>query len=89
MKLSIRLLFAVCLCTVLILFPFEQSEAQSADMLASELSCASLYHLDWHQMDERQRNYASRCDAEAADAQWHEMYGGMDETDALSAVVWE
>ncbi|MDO4697019.1 MAG: hypothetical protein Q4A49_05815 [Neisseria sp.] len=89
MKIGIRLFFAVCLFVVFILFPLEQSEAQSADMLASELSCSGLYVLEWHEMDERQKHYSLKCDAAAADEQWYAVYGDMGEEENLSAVVWE
>ncbi|WP_274571045.1 hypothetical protein V6667_02100 [Neisseria leonii] len=59
------------------LMPSIHAEAQSADMTAAQLDCAYLAGTAETEMDARQRAYAVRCDAAAADAAWQQTYGGI------------
>lgn len=89
MKLHKRLAFVLTLLGMFVFFPFAESEAQSADMVVSELSCDKLYSLAWEEMDGREKDYSLRCDAQQADEQWNALYGGMSGQEKLSAVVLE
>lgn len=91
MKMNKRngLVLAGLLSIVLAAFPSSDSEAQSAEMPLSELSCPKLGVLPLDKMNSKQQMYAVQCDvAEAAQA-WEQSYGSMDHDGFAAGVVYE
>ena len=92
MKMNKRngLVLASLLSVALATFPSSDSEAQSAEMPLSELSCQKLNVLLLEKMDSKQQKYALQCDAVEAAQAWERSYGGAVEDDVLMAgVVYE
>lgn len=70
-------------------FPFSYSEAQSAKLSLSALECDKLSHLVLENMNVKQRQFARECDMVEASHDWEQQYGGLNEQEFVSGVVYE
>ncbi|STZ75442.1 hypothetical protein [Bergeriella denitrificans] len=73
----------------LVAFPVSYSEAQSAQRLLLEQECDQLGRLILEKMDKDQLSRSQQCDMWEADQDWKQQYGGLDEIEILSGVVYE
>ncbi len=91
MKINKRnsLFLAATLSLALAALPSSDSEAQSAEMPLSELSCAKLGALQLTHMSNKQRMYAGQCDMQEAAQAWEQAYGGLNHEDMAAGVVYE
>ena len=80
---------SVTLSLALVAFPSSDSEAQSAEMPLSELSCQKLNTLSLDKMGLKQRAYAGQCDVAEASQAWEQSYGALSHDDWAAGVVYE
>ncbi|UOO82827.1 hypothetical protein LVJ83_05025 [Uruburuella testudinis] len=84
-----KLMLALALSVILVMFPFSGSEAQSAETPLSEWNCEKLQMLPVHHMDSKQRMFSGQCDAAEAGRAWEQSYGALDDGGLAAGVVYE